>query len=192
MKSGSTITKKIETCTYFSYLGVNLSSVLSWTYNQKTRAEKGLKALGSCKTLMYRIPVISSEIMWNVFDTKIKPVVHYGAEIWGYNDSPEIERVQTNMCKSILKINSKVPSISLRGELGRYPLKINRLLTIIRYWLRLNEMSNVRLTKDAYKLQQNWVEQRKQCWLLEVQKILSTHGFNEVWINQGVGEKVIF
>ena len=183
---------RLETCSYFTYLGVSFSSVLSWSHNEKTRASKGLRALGSIRQIMYKIPGIDSKVVWKIFDTKIKPILHYGAEIWGNEDGTELERVQTKMCKLILKINSRVPAIAVQGELGRYPLKTNRLSIILNYWLKLIIMNDDRLTKDAYKLQLEWSERNRKCWAHDVKYILYSYGFGEVWLNQGVGDKNIF
>ena len=184
--------KVLETCTYFSYLGVNFSSVLSWSHNIKMRASKGLTALGCIQSFFHRFPKIDSKVIWKVFDTKIKPIVHYGAEIWGFMEAKEIEKVQNKMCKQLLRIHSKVPTIALQGETGRLPLKTNRLFMVINYWLRLISLNNNRLTKDAYNLQVRWVELNKKCWLSEVIAILCNHGFSEVWFNHGVGDEKIF
>ena len=183
---------RLETCTYFTYLGVSFSSALSWSHNIKVRAAKGLRALGSIRTLMYKIPDMNSKVLWKIFDTKIKPILHYGAEIWGYNDANEIERVQNKMCKLILKINSRIPAIAARGELGRFPLKNNRLHLVLNYWLKLVSMSNERLTKDAYKLQLDWSDRNKKCWAYDVKYILHSYGFGEVWLNQGVTDRKMF
>ena len=183
---------RIETCTYFNYLGVNFSSVLSWTHNQNIRANKGIRALGSTRALMSKFPNLQNSVIWKVFDTMVKPILHYGAEIWGAHDAPEIEKVQTKLCKYMLKIKSRVPNIALKGETGRIPLKSNRLYLIVNYWLKLNEMSNNRLANAAYRLQITWVERNKRCWLSDLRNILSVHGFYDVWLNKGVGNKKLF
>ena len=183
---------RLETCTYFTYLGVSFSSVLSWSHNEKLRASKGLRALGSIRAMMCKIPDINSKVLWKIFDSKIKPILHYGAEIWGYNDSNEIERVHTKMCKLILRINSRVPAIAARGELGRFPLKNNRLYLILNYWFKLISMNNERLSKDAYKLQLEWSDRNKKCWAYDVKHILHSYGFGDVWLCQGVGDKKMF
>ena len=183
---------KLDIATYFSYLGVYFSSVHSFSYNQKFRASKGTKALASLNRLMYRLPDIDSTVLWKLFDTKIKPVLHYGSEIWGNIEAPDIERVQTKFCKKILKIHTRVPAVSVRGETGRFPLKYNRIYNMINYWLRLISMDESRLTKDSYKLQLTWANHDQQCWLFTIKNILFSFGFGEIWINQGPGDINIF
>ena len=92
----------------------------------------------------------------------------------------------------ILKINSRIPAVAARGELGRFPLKNNRLYLVLNYWLKLVSMCNDRLTKDAYKLQLDWSDRNKKCWAFDVKYILHSYGFGEVWLNQGVTDKRMF
>ena len=70
---------QLDTCTYFSYLGVNFSSLHHWGYNQRFRASKGLKAMGSLNRLLHTMPSISSDTVWKVFDTQILPILHYSS-----------------------------------------------------------------------------------------------------------------
>ena len=183
---------RLETVTYFSYLGVYFSSVHSWSYNQKFRASKGTKALGIANKLLYKMPNVSADVLWKIFDAKIKPVLHYGSEIWGTIEAPDIERVQTKFCKRILRINTRVPDIAVRGEMGRFPLKYNRIYNILNYWLRIISMDGSRITKDSYSMQLQWVDHSHRCWLTGVRDILFNYGFGEVWLNQGPGDLNMF
>ena len=184
--------EKIAATAHFSYLGVYFSSFHHWGYNQKFRADKGLRAMGSLNRMMLTIPNISSDLTLKVFDTRIIPILHYGSEVWGYSDSQCIERVQLKCCKNIMKIHSRVPGIAVRGEMGRLPLSINRRYNLINYWLRLLRIDSSRLTKDAYKLQLIWTERDKECWLKYIKNMLFNYGFAEAWFNQGLGDAATF
>ena len=98
--------------------------------------------MDSLNRLLHTMPSISSDTVWKVFDTQILPILHYGSEIWGYTESPAIERVQLKCCKNILKIHTRVPGIALRGEMARLPLSLNRTFNIINYWLRIQKLND--------------------------------------------------
>ena len=184
--------QQVDVCTYYPYLGVVFSCVHSWTQNQKLRAERADKALFSIKRLLAQFDVTDSNLAFKLFDTKILPILHYGSEIWGFHEAKEVERVQVNFCKNILRLHRNTPDIAARGELGRLPLRTNRYTNIINFWLRLLSHDNNRLTKQAYELQLKWVETDTDCWLLRVKRLLMTHGFGEVWFNQGPGNDIVF
>ena len=71
-----------------------------------------------------------------------------GAEIWGFHEAKNVERVHANYCKFVLGVFDKhVPNIAVTGELGRVSLNTHRLVTIIKFWLKLTHMENKRLLK---------------------------------------------
>jgi hypothetical protein len=57
-----------------------------------------------------------------------------------YNDH-KIEKLNLNLCKSILGVGSKASNLAVVGELGRYPLYIDIVISMIKYWIRLHEDS---------------------------------------------------
>ena len=42
--------------------------------------------------------------LFKLFDTKIKPILLHGLEIWGFEISDKIENVQDKFCKRFLKL----------------------------------------------------------------------------------------
>ena len=127
-----------------------------------------------------------------LFDHTVKPVLMYGAEVVGtfnsnrlcrskektlkdmYVNSP-LEKLNVHMCKYmyVLGVGKKTTNIAVYGELGRYPLYIDTVLAIVKYWLRLSKESETdQLLKDA--LQDNYVmfQKKKDCWLNCVYMIL--------------------
>ena len=74
------------------------------------------------------------------------------------------------MCKYILGVGKKTSNIAMYGELGRYPLYIDMVLAMVKYWLRLSKDS---VTDNLLKgtLQDNY-DMMKDCWLNCVYMIL--------------------
>ena len=179
--------QEMSTCTYYPYLGVSFSSVHSWTYNQKIRAERAGKALFSIKRLMSQFKVTDSNLAFRLFDTKIVPILHYGSEIWGFHEGKDVERVQLEFCKNVLRLHRNTPDVAVRGELGRVPLRVNRYMNIVCFWFRLLSLKPERLTNQAYQLQLQWVDTNTECCALALKRLLMSHGFGEAWYNQGVG-----
>ena len=82
------------------------------------------------------------------------------------------------MCKYVLGVGKKTTKIAVYGELGRYPLYIDTVLAIVKYWLRLSKESETdQLLKDA--LQDNYVmfQKKRDCWLNCVYMILKSVTF---------------
>ena len=70
------------------------------------------------------------------------------------------------MCKYVLGVGKRMSNIATYGELGQYPLYIDTVLAIFKYWLHINKDAETdKLIKDA--LQDNHVmfQNKKDCWL---------------------------
>ena len=74
----------------------------------------------------------------------------YGAEIWGYTYSEEIERIQTKFCKQYLSLRQNTNDAFALGECGRFPQAVNYMTQAIKYWLNLLYMPNNRYPRQWY------------------------------------------
>ena len=172
----------IEIVSSYKYLGIYVTSRCIWTECQKILDAQGTKVVYMLKSTLAQFNNLSSDLLFKIFDTKVLPILHYGAEIWGFHEAKNVERVHANYCKFVLGVFDKhVPNIAVTGELGRVSLITHRLVTIIKFWLKLTHMENKRLLKKAYILQYNWAERNETCWALKVKTLLLTYGFGEVW-----------
>ena len=90
-------------------------------------------------------------------------------------------------CKKILKLNSRTADYFIYGELGRYPLKLNRHYCIIKYWLNVVNGKCNRLVSKAYNMLYKRCESENPCenWAFSVKRLLCQLGFNYIWLSQG-------
>ncbi len=51
-----------------------------------------------------------------------------------------IEKIHLRYLKHALGVHKRTCNTGIYGETGRYPLSINVLLNIIKYWIRLTEI----------------------------------------------------
>ena len=68
------------------------------------------------------------------------------------------------------------------GELGRYPLYINRYVSIIKYWFKLLKTENI-ILQEVYILSNNDCDRGYTNWVSGVKKLLCEYGFSYVWNN---------
>ena len=67
-----------------------------------------------------------------LFDSTVAPILLYGSEVWGAFekscikqwDKTDIEKVHTQFLKRIIGVNRSTTNDLVRGELGRFPLRI--------------------------------------------------------------------
>ena len=109
---------------------------------------------------------VSHKIFMKVFDSLVKPILLYSMEIWGgfghemkpidsiiqkllMNVCSPFEKLHLQTCKQALKMPSRCSNLACRAELGRYPLFIEVLATVIRYNERLKFSKSSDLVHSA-------------------------------------------
>ena len=89
-----------------------------------------------------------------------------------YVNSP-LEKLNIPVCKYVLGIGLKTTTIATCNVPGLYPLCIDTVLAIIKYWLHISKDDETdTLVKDP--LQDNYVlfQNKKDCWLSCVYMLL--------------------
>lgn len=75
--------------------------------------------------------------------------MNYGAEVWGYTNAKDLERVHLKFCKRLLGVKTSTCTPAVYCELGRKPLLLTRTLRIIKYWFKVLRSQNC-LMKSIY------------------------------------------
>ena len=182
---------EIKMVTYYKYLGLFYSSRLNWSYAVKNLCIQSQKSVNMLKRLIGRCQSLPMNIIFEIFDTTILPVLSYASEIWGYKKYDEIEKVQLRFCKYLLGVGNNTTGHAVLGEVGRYPIFITTYTKCIKYWIKLIEMENGCLAKSSYLMLLTQCENCRENWVSYVKDILFRYGFGVTFVNQGVGDTQI-
>ena len=117
--------QRIEVVSAYKYMGLTVTPKLIWTRAKETLATQARKSIITLYKLQHNIGYFDYLDLFKLFDTMVKPVLLYGAEIWGCELSNVIENVQNQFCKRFLKLPVNTSHVLARGECGRYPLFID-------------------------------------------------------------------
>ena len=122
------------------------------------------------------------DIMLKLFNVIVKPVVLYGAEVWGSENCDILERLQLRFIKYVLSVNKFTSSMMVYGELGVVPLDADIKLRMLKYWAKLclgdkHKISNTIYTLDGKNI-------FKSEWIQTVKITLNYYGFSGFWLNQ--------
>ena len=119
----------------------------------------------------------------------VTPILNYGSEIWGFIQGNDTERVHLQFCKRLLGVKKTTQNDFIYGEFGRTNFLTKRYLLIIRYWFKILSADERKYVKLIYRLMQNDIEAKPNTvnWASLLRDLLSSLGFHEVWIHQGVG-----
>lgn len=179
--------QQIEIVSSFKYLGIYFFKNGNWHRTQKCIAEHASKA-------MYRLFSIFNQYEFRtfekskLFDTLVASVLNYCSEIWGLNPGKDIELIHTKFCRKLLIVNKSTNLSGLYGDLGRVPLKINRQVYMIRYWIKILNMNDNALIKRIYIMLKNDannnVTYNGSNWAYQIKSILENLGMSNLWLHQ--------
>ena len=182
----------LEVVDNFKYLGAMFYTNGSWNRTQKCLSEYGAFALHNLNRLFQNITLSNNE-KFKLFDSLVGSVLSYACEVWGFHGAPDVERIHTRFCRSLLGVKKSTNLSALYSELGRKPLLAFRKLRIIRYWIKTINTDNV-LLRNIYKMLFNDAANSNTYngtnWAYQVKTLLYELGYNYVWDNQAILNKI--
>ena len=184
--------KKIEVVSSYKYMGLMVTPRLIWTTAKTKLANQANKAIISMSKMQRFVGYFDYAEYFKLFDSMIKPILSYAAEIWGYEKSYIIEQVHNQYCRKFLKLPSNTANVFVRGECGRWPLYVDYLCKCVKYWSKLTRMNTYRYPYQCYRMLRNLDEVGRITWATHVRKLLYMHGFGYVWFYENVGDEVLF
>ena len=172
---------ELECVSEYKYLGVSFCSSGSFSFAQKQLYQKALKSFFKLKKDFISMnPDIKTTI--HIFDHTIKPILMYGAEIWGYFNpfakkihpgctmdkiysSTLCDKLHLKFCKSILGVHKSATNFAVLSELGRFPLHFDIIRSMLSYWYRLeNQSQSFPLLYNAYCESKQLFQQNTPSW----------------------------
>lgn len=184
--------KEIQVVPSYCYLGVIFSSTLNWSKCVQNLSSKALRAVAGIKKLYFKLETMPSETLFKIFDAKIKPILLYGSEIWGYKQYDYIERVQNKICKMVLGVGRDVRNKIVLGECGRFPIYIDTQVQVMKYWCKIIHLEENRYPRQCYDMLLRQDRAGKNNWVTNIRNILCKIGFGIVWEMQNPGNINMF
>ena len=85
-----------------------------------------------------------------IWTREIVPAMDYGAGVWGYRKGPKLEVLMMRNYKRMLGLEDSFCNLVIQGDLGLVSLRSLRLVTMVRYWVRILGMQRFTVAKAAY------------------------------------------
>ena len=171
----------LEVVNDFNYLGTVFNYTGSFALNQEMLIGKGLKALNFLlfNTKTY---ALTPKVMCQLFESFVGSILSYSCEVWGFGKCKSIERIHLKFCKAVLKVKSSTCTLGVYGDLGRYPLYIQRYVRIIKFWCHIVSSDN-NLVTYFYNYLVEACNKGATNWARNVKSLLDNYGFSYVWNN---------
>ena len=133
---------------------------------------------------------ISVKAMLRGWEVLVRPIIEYGAEIWGEKEWKEGERLQMEMGKRVLGVSVKTTNEVVQGELGLGRVKSRRVLLRLRFWYKIINMKKDRLVYQIYKERREEFlrdgKRDKKNWCYWTWKSLKQLNLEHVWESEQI------
>ena len=177
---------EIEVVNEFNYLGLLFNYNGKFSKTQKHAADQGRKANFALSAKL-KNHCFNVETQLSVFDTYVNSILNYGSEVWGLHKAPDVEKVHSSFCKTLLGVKKSTTNDLVYFELGRLPLYISRKLRIIKYLLKLRKSENCILKAC---LAQRILDNDE--WIISIKNELNTLGLMYIFEGNFVHENNVF
>ena len=138
----------------YVYLGICFNWNDSFVKATKLLHDKASKAMYSLIQKGRRLK-LPTDIMLKLFDSCVAPILLYGCEVWGCENTDIIEKVHTKFCKFIFGVSKFSHNMPIYGELVCYPLSITIKQRMVCYWTRMLKSNQHKLNKVMYDILYN-------------------------------------
>ena len=110
----------IEIVSEYKYLGIIMSRNGSYVKSLKHTAEQATRAMYGLFSKIRHLS-LPADVIVDLYEKTIKPILLYGCEIWGFGKFEILERAQLKFFKSLFGLKKSTPSNIIYGELGYIP-----------------------------------------------------------------------
>ena len=180
----------LEVVSVFKYLGVWLGSTGSFSKCVSELSNSARRALFSLKSYFSKNPEILPIVQINLFNSMVLPILFYGSEVWGLCKADPIETFYLSFLKSVLNVKTSTTNTYVYGELGVFPLFVERQVRVLKYWAKIisGELSDNSYVTKVYKalVALEITKPREVTWVTLVRDLLVRCGMGDYWQTQRV------
>ncbi len=164
----------------YTYLGIILDEHMSFSPCIKSQYLSGSRAFSSIVSKFNMYKNFTYDIFLQLYNSCVIPSMLYGAESWGFIHSKDILQIQYRALRFFMGVHQSTPIPAMMGDMGWTDILIKQSTCIIRFWNRLVEMDNCRITKRIF----NWDRSLKNgCWNNHVCSLFSSINYDTVYIS---------
>lgn len=170
----------IQSVREYKYLGIKFALSGSFNLAKKDLLHKAMRATFKLKTLLSGENVMPKEAL-NLYRKLILPIGLYGAEIWGCIDNTKnlyktfetlpFEKNLISFGKHLLGVRKQSCNTAIRGELGLFPIYIDIIIQMIKYYNRIEQLDSNHLLYQTLQASKTLSENNKNSWYASLNKI---------------------
>ncbi|PSN29395.1 hypothetical protein C0J52_28258 [Blattella germanica] len=140
---------------------------------EQTKHKARIKATETLK-IRSRIPDISTSILMKVYNAVVRSTLSYGAEIWGWDNTKDLNEIQTYFLKCLTGVGRSTANSGILKEFGTYRGSVDYNIKTLKYYLRILHGNQSVIKAACYREQRGLGAQNS--WLGVLQKGLDEIG----------------
>ena len=178
--------QQLEVVNQFKYLGVDFKNNFSWKDHKNRIGKKAhSRVAGINKVVAEGLTIEAGEKLWT---SMIRPILEYGAEVWGGGRWIEAEQIMRKVGKTLLGLPRTANNEVVQGELGWWSMESRRDLLRLKYWGRVLNMPLERLPRQVYESSRKITENLPGSWTHTTKSLLINLNLTAAWHHQKVGD----
>ena len=147
--------RNIQYTDTYKYLGLILDENLNFTPAIEALASSGQRALGSVISKYKCCKYMGFKTYTTFYNSGVAPILEYCSIIWAHKVINKLENVQNRAMRTYLGVNRFSPLHGIYGDMGWSNFESKIIINYFRYWNRLIEMDNERITKIVFHMDYN-------------------------------------
>jgi hypothetical protein len=170
----------VETVSSYKYLGLLLNETLDWDKTVKVLAKSASRALGVVIAKSKASGGFDYYTYTHLYDAAVRPILEYGAEIWGHKEYSSLNAVFNHACRSFMGVGRYCPVGASSGDMGWIPPSVRQHVCVARSWSRLSKMPTTRLTRRICDVGLRGGQPLRSSWCGKTKKLFSGLGLEEL------------
>ena len=107
------------------------------------------------------------------------PILDYCSPVWSKFNCTKLDDIQNLSMKTYMGVNRYAPKLAVAGDMGWIPGTICRKIQTLRYWNRLINLPNDRLTKRLFLYDYN--TNSEASWCSHIRQIFIETGMENIY-----------
>ena len=144
--------ENLEIVAKYKYLGIWFNWNCNFKDNMSCILTEANRSLYLLQTKIISLNITDFNVLHHLFSSLIKPIVLYGAEIWGLYDIASLESILMKYYKFALRVSPTSSNVAILSECGIHNIAYHCLHLAFKYYYRISSPEAPPLIQHALKL----------------------------------------
>ena len=135
---------EVEQVESYKYLGFEFQATKNLAHSVSQLVSSAEKAMHSMNRRCALLPISDPELRCKLFDSLLLPILSYASEVWAVDEKigDAAELLHRQFWKHLLGVRDSTANVVVLAEVGRFPLCFYWWQQILRYYNRINNLSD--------------------------------------------------